>query len=590
MSDAHEDKKPAHLAAKQIGIVGSPSTTTELVIDIVDSATRDTVLGDMVYLSHRLDSGENLLALGTVGSIETRNRWHEDPNMRGVLRVHGELPHLSGDGDVRTAKVTVQAVYRTDSIEPPFDTAPTEDGGALGMSPTTGYPVRVVTDELVTGLVQRHSDAIVYLGRIYRNTVKLPMFVRHFDDPDLDGAYHTGLFGRSGSGKTALAAHLMAMQLRHPQMGMMVFDPQGQFSRTNLGIPLDLKAYARRFGREVLNLSIAEDIRLPQDADLLLELIEATNFWSAIGMKNANANRETARSELEYILRGNTGWCDSEAEELLRTLLNTLAADDAALARIYATAPRAAQLKAALQRAAADNSEFRRMLNDFDPVHGLFRSHNAAGNRRRSLHGLVTAVIADSSRPKPYVVIDLSNQSGNAWLDSDQVKARLIRKITSLLRRESQEQWSRTQKRVNCVVVFDEAHQFAGNNTGDDELALLSRKLVTAVRETRKVGIGWTFITQQIRSLHPQIYAQLSVKAFGYGLTTGSDLDLLQEEVGTGGALELYKTFANPNSRSGEKSYPFMVTGPISPLSFTSAPVFLEVFTDEKEFRRANRL
>lgn len=37
-----------------------------------------------------------------------------------------------------------------------------------------------------------------------------------------------------------------------------------------------------------------------------------------------------------------------------------------------------------------------------------------------------------------------------------------------------------------------------------------------------------------------------------------------------------------------EKQYPFILTGPVSPLSFTSTP-FLDVFTSEEELRAANR-
>ena len=52
-------------------------------------------------MTHPLDDGQYLLGLGTVGEIQTRNRWHEDPNMKGVLRIDGTLPHLWADGDVR---------------------------------------------------------------------------------------------------------------------------------------------------------------------------------------------------------------------------------------------------------------------------------------------------------------------------------------------------------------------------------------------------------------------------------------------------------------------------------------------------------
>ena len=92
-----------------IGMVGSPSTTSKVTVDILEDATGFPLRGQLVSLTHRMDN-RWLIALGTVTEIRTSNRWHEDPNMRGVLKRHGSLPHLSAVGDVRTADVAVQAV------------------------------------------------------------------------------------------------------------------------------------------------------------------------------------------------------------------------------------------------------------------------------------------------------------------------------------------------------------------------------------------------------------------------------------------------------------------------------------------------
>jgi hypothetical protein len=149
---------------EKVGIVGSPSSTGEFTFDVVDTAKDRALLGDLVYMSHPLRGGVYQLALASVGEIVTRNRWHEDPNMRGVLRVHGYLPHLSADGDVRSAAARVQAVYKADAPHPPFTHPPTEAGGALGMSPTTGQEVRLVDNDLVQDLIARHQSEVVYLG------------------------------------------------------------------------------------------------------------------------------------------------------------------------------------------------------------------------------------------------------------------------------------------------------------------------------------------------------------------------------------------------------------------------------------------
>src|SRR2546427_8829618 len=120
-----------------IGVVGSPSSTTEVTVDILEDATSAPLHGQLVYLAHPLDD-RVLIAIGTVTEIVTQNRWHEDPNMRGVLKRYGTLPHLSAEGDVRSADVIVQAAYLAESVDPSTGDAPLESGGSLSMSPTTG--------------------------------------------------------------------------------------------------------------------------------------------------------------------------------------------------------------------------------------------------------------------------------------------------------------------------------------------------------------------------------------------------------------------------------------------------------------------
>ncbi|GAH66194.1 unnamed protein product, partial [marine sediment metagenome] len=187
---------------ENVGIVGSPSTTVKATVDILEDATGSPLHGQLVYFSHVLDSG-HLFALGTVTDIKTTNRWHEDDNMRGVLKRYGSLPHLSGVGDVRTAEVLVQAAYLSQTPDLSGDEPPIESGGMLAMSPTTGARVSRVTDEFLRQLLRRHENEMVYLGHLYRTDVRLPLTLRHFGPPNQGGAgeaYHTGIFGMTGSG------------------------------------------------------------------------------------------------------------------------------------------------------------------------------------------------------------------------------------------------------------------------------------------------------------------------------------------------------------------------------------------------------
>ena len=371
------------------------------------------------------------------------------------------------------------------------------------------------------------------------------------------------------------------------QHSFFVFDPQGQFTRQR-ELVLNLQQYAREYRRPVRTLSVAEDIRLPQEAPLLLDLLEETRFFSQLTIKSRNENREAAKAEFQRLLRANRDWSDREPDDILRTLLQELVSDDGALVRIYASTGPRQRFVTAVQSILADSDSFEELLFYFRPVHGLFSRLSPSGTPRTELRQLLREVLDPRVFPKPYVVVDLSSRTGTTWLDDEETKARLIRKIASELRRSAESQWQETGRILNCSVVFDEAYRFASSQPQGEETSRLSNKLVEYVRETRKTGLGWTFITQQITSLHPAIYAQLTFKAFGYGMTSGGDLNRLRDEVGNTSALDLYQSFANPRALS-ESIYPFMVSGPISPLSFTAAPVFLQVYTSEDEFRQANR-
>lgn len=568
------------LRPTQIGIVGSPSGTGDVTIDIVEKAANETLLGDMVYTYHPLNDGRYLIALGTVNEIETHNRWHEDPNMRGVLRIHGSLPHLSAEGDVRTANVRVQAVFESDAPAPPFRRVPTESGGALGMSPTTGAGVNLVDEDLVQGLIQSRQDEVVYLGHVYRSKVRLPMFIRDFASAHTDGAFHTGIFGRTGSGKTALAAYMLAHQLRHTQMSVFVFDPQGQFSTENQ-LPISPQSAARTHGRDVIVKSVARDLQLPPSNSLLTELLEQTRFFSLLTFKRAE-NRQEAIAEIESALRDRDHWYDHAPADVLRALLQHLR-EERHLNRIYARGAAQTRFNDTLEEAQREERLWSDLLREFARVHAVFSPVN-----RTSLQSILRRVADTKSPVKPYVVINVAGGQGSEWLDQEDIKARIIRTISSHLRRVADASWAESGRSINCSVIFDEAARFAPSATdGSEAVRALSAQLVENVRETRKIGLGWTFIAQETRAIHEGIYNQLSIRAYGYGLTSGAEFRRVADDVGTTSA-DLYRTFANPRALQ-EKLYPFMVSGPISPLSFTSAPVFLEVATSAEQFAAINR-
>jgi hypothetical protein len=579
-----------------IGIVGSPSTTIKVCVDILEDATGIPLQGQLVYFSHTLDTG-HLFALGTVTDIETSNRWHEDANMRGVLKRYGSLPHLSGVGDVRTAEVLVQAAYLSQTPDLSGEVPPIESGGTLSMSPTTGACVARVTDDFLTQLLRRHRDQIVYLGHIYRSDVRLPLTLRHFGSVEQGGAgeaYHSGIFGMTGSGKSVFAAYLLAAMVRHPSLGVFIMDPQGQFASEE-GLPFSLQEWGEGLGRQVQVYAVSSELQLPKDAYLLSDLLGLTRFFSDLLTIKSPENRESAVAEFTRILHGSGDWESTAPDDVLRSILSTLSADQQALQRIYSSPQSRARLAGALGTMLSDASQFELAAECFRPLHSLFTPTNLAGGARHSLWQVIQNALNPSTGQRPLVIIDFSSTGGGAFtagssiqwlLQSTPVKARILRLICSRLNIVAEQMFHQGGS-LNTLVVFDEAQRFAAENPEDNESKELANSLVDYVRTTRKYGLGWTFITQEISSLKRGIYSQLRIRCFGYGLTSGTELQRLRETIGDESALELYRTFVDP-AAIRPSTYPFMLTGPVSPLSFTGAPIFLSVYTDFEQFKGDN--
>jgi hypothetical protein len=441
-----------------------------------------------------------------------------------------------------------------------------------------------------------------YLGAIYRNDdLALPVNMRDFADDR--GAIHTGIFGTTGSGKSAIATLVLACQFRHPDLGVLFIDPQGQFSDDDKTL-LPLQRLARALGRNVQRLRISHDIRLQADPDLLCGMLARTEFFSRLDMQ-ADITVQNASRAIRDFLEDTKGWADKSSTDLLRALLEHLD-EPRVVDGIMKTPDRRKEIHAAIQRA-REGAGWERTLRTWAPLHSLFTRQNLAGGRRRSLWGVLSGVLDPAAgRPRPYIVLDMSAHAeddasgdGGAGGDGDGgggggdgglrileeagLKARLLRMIVGMMRSVAEKSYKEDHP-LNTLVMFDEAHRYAPPPRSDlpDEIRDLTSQLADCARETRKYGVGWTYITQNIGSLNPTIFDMLGVRICGYGLGP-SDLRAMQDHIDSPDSLQLYRTFANPEQTS---QYPYMIAGPFSPLSFTQAPLFVTTFRPDEWVRR----
>jgi hypothetical protein len=327
-------------------------------------------------------------------------------------------------------------------------------------------------------------------------------------------------------------------------------------------------------------------------------MLQSLRFLEQLGIPSRSADNarkagEVIRNALEGTHRLDNLGTQQALDDALRAV-----ADQNNATYIY-SAQRARELQQRVQRLQSDRNRLTQVLNQsWIPICQLF---STGQNRQRlfSYSGQEAGIInmllgsAGASGPRPVIVIDVSRQ-GNQKFWSEELQRRILGKLLNILVSQATSSLS-TQQSANVLVLLDEAHRHApsGRLEDDSEADRLRSLLRRAVRETRKYGIGWFFISQTLGGLDNEILQQLRILAFGFGLAMGTEFDRLRDFVGGDKrALELYQSFRDPQSfpRQDLQEFPFMAVGPVSPLAFSGKPLFFTAFTDPAEFLRSNNL
>ena len=135
--------------------------------------------------------------------------------------------------------------------------------------------------------------------------------------------------------------------------------------------------------------------------------------------------------------------------------------------------------------------------------------------------------------PPPIVIIDRSARGNQNRFWTEELERRLSSKLLNVMIAQSTSSLS-TRQSANVLVFLDEAHRHApsGRLEQDTEAERLRVLLRRAVRETRKYGLGWFFISQTLGGLDPEILQQLRILAFGFGLAMGTEFDRVRDSRG----------------------------------------------------------
>lgn len=588
----------------RVGVVGSNSSTGSLTVDLVGDSRNRSLNGRLALVAPRNYDGSTEYGVGTVTEITTTNTYHEDPALRGVIAQQGAIGNLTGRGDIKTAKIEMQSAFRHDGQNL------AAIGGALSFAPSTGEPVFLADADSVRALCERTTKDLFYMGNVYQQR-DIPLPLSFHDFSDARGAEMSAFLGPSGAGKTRLATMFVASQMRHTRQAFLLIEPQSQFttnSKVKRELGLDLRALADAQGREVKQVSVAQQIRLPEDPALLCDLLAGASFFGANRLIGANNQASNARDVVEAYLEATPKWSSMDTEGLLDRVLQHLIERVENDAVVVSKAPKERlqrNMQAALDRD-PDGGQARHdaLMRVFAPLHNIFTDTTAQGQPRLKMSEIVKALCdpdigsAGNRRARPFYILTLADQSADSEgretevskaMRNSKTQMVILRTLFSAL--EGEARWlyqSEDMGTANLMVIMDEAARFTSDSHKDPEQKAMAADMARYFRELRKYAVGFTLILQEPSALHDSIWKQLQngFRAFAGGMV-GNDLDKVREQIGTGGPLGLYQQLARPSKDN--PIYPWMLCGSISPLSVTSAPIFMEAFTEPARWGEANK-
>ncbi len=569
------DKKINYLLKNSsvLGTIGSPSSTIELALDVLESSVTRQLVGELAIFKYLQDS-KNHYAIGQIIEIALKNFLLEDPTIKSVARKRGSVSPISGIQDVHVGKLLCSAIFTSseDLVEPSL----------LGTVPPTGTYVYQVNDNILSTILEKQKNSLFYLGNSYGSKTKLPMWFKHFDygENGAGEAYHLGIFGITGSGKSTLAKMILTAYSKYPNMGLLVLDPAGEFSKSFTNDYNNNSNYNSNFNiKKILN-SLNKEVQTINVRNLVLdrwtlfeEILLQSQFFHQLTINGAN--RRYAIDALIPKLRNKTSLTKLIKRESFDLFINELRNEEVQIL-IFSTPEPRKRLNNLVS--SLDQKNLDTLYSQFwTPICSLFEERHDA----ITIDGLLEKF---SWKLKPLIVIDLSEQTAHKmqlkyW--NETIQSLILKRLLGGLVRLGERTWQKNTS-LNTLVVLDEAHRYARKDEFmDSNLEQLRITLLDAVRTTRKYGLGWLFISTSLSSIHRDILQQLRIIFFGFGLSLGNDLITLRELVSDEKAIDLYRTFTDPASSFNTKTrkYSFMTQGPVSPLSFSGSPFFFNAFS-----------
>ena len=570
-----------------IGVVDSGSTNTTINVQFLEHPTKTRLVGELVVMTFK-QNDKWCHAFCQISGVRMQNPWHTDTAIQTLIRQRGRVDNVSEVQDVHLGSLDVNSVfYVTDD-----DVAPT----GMGTVPPTGTQLHRANEEILERLFAKERHKISYLGYRLGTEEKMPFLLRHFGDAS-DGkgageAYHIGVFGKTGSGKSVLAKMLLIAYAMHRDMTIFVIDPQGEFSRAQDESGFSLSSILGKVKGDPKRVSNPNITQLALDEeDLFFRILkQETRFFDDLSIA-ASDNQDLAIDAIRKVLRKHKVPLEKLYEPDCFQKIRAEFQKEPFRQEIYRAPVSLQRFSLKVQNMLEDdwqvlyNYHWKRVANLFTRT-----------NKKIPLNTLMQ-ILFDRKKaddPAHVIIIDLSEKHvGQDVLWNSRIKDLVVGRLVSKLQGKGQE-FYQINRNCNALVIVDEAHRLVPYGSVEtDEGQQLKHSLIDAVRTTRKYGIGWMFISQTLGSMDPEIIRQMRITFFGFGLGFGGEGAAIASQIGADeSSLNLYKSFTDPHAALDHKNrkYPFMSVGPVSPLAASSRPMFFEALDYRTEFMRHNKL
>lgn len=570
-----------------VGSITSPSETDRYRMVLRDYAATVQIEGSLVCLDYTELDGTGKPVKKTilcqVSKTQLQNAHHEKAVLRALLREKGRIPGLSGFADHKEV-----SLLPMDSI-----ISGTEIHQLPRNIPPTGTDIRFASTEDVKLFSGKHK-ALFNIGYLYETQVPVGLMLKHFGEGD-DGwgdAHMLGVFGATGSGKTVMAASIIAGFAARSEMGMLIIDPQGQFSGLDENneysgeLGNDPKIWSWKLSEAFRQAGRGSNVKLVEIQDISLEsprlfvnLLEKFDFFDSLGILGADKKEqtviETSRLLIELLRAAqqsepnfNLGllkWSGRNmAEMICRIGASTYAKPDD-------------QFEKLMQRYDNNLMTQSRVERIWEEVRQMFaRSYN--------LEDLLDDVLINQK----IVILNVDTDQEIKDLYCSEILAGIQKKAAEIYRIK-RGQFRRGDKankyknaKTNALIVIDEAHRFAPQTTrsSKDQENLLAT-LRDAIATTRKLGVGWFYITQSIANFNKDVFRQIQTKILGVGIGTGADNEHLETALNNDRDLiNRYRSLPRPLTT---KVFPFAIIGELVALGNGSRALFVSAPRTQQE-------